>query len=121
MSATRTVANGAAAAVLALALSGDMHMTPPAAMAAAPPAVVQQVGTTSLIADIDTATLTDEQKAFLKEREKMATKYEMRTESTFKSAGEVPRSADAHPPSTHSPSPAPYQSALSLTIATCLA
>tara|TARA_B110001452_G_scaffold131364_1_gene109150 strand:- start:1408 stop:1740 length:333 start_codon:yes stop_codon:yes gene_type:complete len=94
MSATR-IANGAAAAALALALSGDMHMTPPAAMAA-PPAVVQQVGTTSLLA-ADTADLTDEQKAFLKEREKMATKYEMRTESTFKSADEVPRRA-AEPP-----------------------
>ena len=107
MSATRNVANGAAAAALALALSGDMHLTPPAAMAA-PPAVIQQVGTTSLLA-VDTADLSDEQKAFLREREKMATKYEMRTESTYKSAEEVRRRAKhpLHPPPCLSSAPMP--------------
>merc|ERR1711924_217539 len=85
MSATRSVANGAAAAALALALSsGNMQLTPPAALAE-PPAVVQQYGS-SMLADSE---LSDEQKRFLEERKKMATKYEMSTESTFKSAEEV--------------------------------
>ena len=42
-----------------------------------------------MLAAVVDDTLSDEQRKFLEERKKMATKYEMRTESTFKSAEEV--------------------------------
>ena len=90
-SGARSVASGAAAAALALALSsGNFDMAPPRALAA-PPAVVQQVqqGPTTMLADAAGADLTDEQKKFMNERKQMATKYESQTEGTFKSAAQV--------------------------------
>merc|ERR1712127_526847 len=84
---SRSVASGAAAAALALALSsGNFDMAPPRALAA-PPAVVQQIqqGPTTMLAD----DLTDEQRQFMAQRKTMATKYESQTEGTFKSAEQV--------------------------------
>eukprot|EP00321_Phaeocystis_globosa_P017632 CAMPEP_0118811392 /NCGR_PEP_ID=MMETSP1162-20130426/1612_1 /TAXON_ID=33656 /ORGANISM="Phaeocystis Sp, Strain CCMP2710" /LENGTH=152 /DNA_ID=CAMNT_0006741023 /DNA_START=13 /DNA_END=471 /DNA_ORIENTATION=+ len=85
---SRSVASGAAAAALALALSsGNFDMAPPRALAA-PPAVVQQIqqGPTTMLAGDD---LTDEQRQFMEQRKQMATKYESQTEGTFKSAEQV--------------------------------
>ena len=84
---SRSVASGAAAAALALALSsGNFDMAPPRALAA-PPAVVQHIqqGPTTMLAD----DLTDEQRQFMAQRKTMATKYESQTEGTFKSAEQV--------------------------------